>query len=221
MSGDSVTTGGRRRIGRYVALGDSFTAGNGVDPGSRWADLVSDALGALNPDFEYFNLARDGATSSEVGEQIPRAIELEPDLITLVCGANDVILELKPDVPAFAARLESILDRLTGALPEAAILTANYPEGWDLTGAGPRTRARIRRGMTELNEAIRTVTAASGVPCLDVVSHPGTGDARNYEIDGLHPSLRGHLHTADEICEVLARDFSIEIPSERRERIWS
>jgi lysophospholipase L1-like esterase len=221
LNGNPPTTRPQRRIGRYVALGDSFTAGDGLDHGRRWPDLVAAALEEANPGFEYFNLARDGATSSQVMEQLPPAIELAPDLVTLTCGANDVILELRPDVPVFIARFELILDRLTESLPGAAILAANYPEGSDLTGAGPRTRARISRGMTELNEAIRTVTAARGVPCLDVGRHPGTGDSRNYDSDGLHPSVRGHLHAADATCEALAHIFSIEIPTERRERTWS
>jgi lysophospholipase L1-like esterase len=221
MTGPAASGEQHRRIGSYVALGDSFTAGNGLEPGSRWPDLVAEALEQINPEFEYSNLALDGATSSDVLEQVPRAIELEPDLITLICGANDVILELRPDVEAFAARFELILDRLIAALPGAAILSSTYPEGWDLTGAGPRTRARMRRGMKDLNEVIRSVTSDRNVPCLDVVDDPGTGDARNYEMDGLHPSLRGHLHAADEVCERLAEMFSIEIPTERRERIWS
>jgi len=221
LSGESPAADRKRRIGRYVALGDSLTAGHGLDHELRWPDLVSGALAEAGPGLEYFNLARDGATSTEVMEQLPRAIELGPDLVTVICGANDVILDLRPDVPAFAARFGQILDRLTGALPEAAILTANYPEGSVLTGAGPRTRARIRRGMTELNRAIKAVAAERGVPCLDAVGHPGSGDARNYCVDGLHPSVLGHAHIAAEVCDALANIFSIEIPTERRERIWS
>jgi lysophospholipase L1-like esterase len=210
-----------RPINCYVALGDSFTAGNGLESGRRWADLVAGELARLNPGLEYVNLARDGATSSDVLEQVPAAIGLRPDLISLVCGANDVILELKPDVGAFAQRLELILGRLKEALPGAAILTANYPEGWDLTGVGPRTRARINRGMAELNRAIVAITAEMGVPCLDVASHPVTDDARNLEADGLHPSPQGHLHAADEFCDGLIRNFAIDITGERKERIWN
>lgn len=220
MSADAAETA-PRLINRYVALGDSFTAGNGLEAGRRWADLVAGELSRLNPDFEYINLARDGATSSDVLEQVPAAIGLEPELVTLVCGANDVILELKPDVGAFAQRFELILGRLKEALPGVAILTANYPEGWDLTGVGRRTRARINQGMFELNRAITSITAEMGVPCLDVVDHPGTGDARNLEADGLHPSPQGHLHAADEFCDGLIRNFGIEITSERKQRIWN
>ena len=69
----------------YVALGDSFTSGL-VDGESRWPDQVARALG---PEVRYVNLAWVGATSEDVERvQLARALELDPDLITLICGAN-------------------------------------------------------------------------------------------------------------------------------------
>ena len=84
-------------IGTYVALGDSFTAG--LDPSGecRWADEVARAL----PGTQYANLASIGATSQDVEQfQLPEALALEPDLVTLVCGANDVLESVRPDPPA-------------------------------------------------------------------------------------------------------------------------
>ena len=59
-----------------------FTAGlkNG-EP--RWADEVARALG---PQTRYENLAWVGATSIDVEQrQLERALELDPDVVTLVC----------------------------------------------------------------------------------------------------------------------------------------
>ena len=72
----------------YVALGDSFTAGL-VAGEPRWADEVARALG---PETRYENLAWVGATSSDVERvQLERALSLNPDVVTIVCGANDVL----------------------------------------------------------------------------------------------------------------------------------
>ncbi|MDQ2621860.1 MAG: SGNH/GDSL hydrolase family protein [Actinomycetota bacterium] len=204
-----------REIRVYAALGDSFTAGNGCDPDQRWANLLAEELRVTNPDLEYFNLARDGADSRDVLEQVPEAVGLRPDLVTLVCGANDVILNLRPDIDAFSARLELMLDRLRRTLPEAAIVTATYPVGWKLEGIGPRTRTRIHSGMTDLNRAIRQVSSGRGVPCLDVVDHPGLGDPGNFEPDGLHPSAAGHRHAATEFLGMVATSFQIETTTSR------
>ncbi len=199
----------------YVAMGDSFTAGNGLDPGSRWPDLLARDLAESQPGLEYLNLARDGADSRAVLEQVPAAIAARPDLITLVCGANDVILSLRPDIPSFTGRLELIIDRLKRSLPGVTILAATYPEGWSFDGAGPRTAARIQVGMQELNRAIFEVTESRDVACLDVIDHPGTTRPENFEPDGLHPSELGHQQAAAEFRRALETHF----PNRDRKRI--
>ena len=54
------------------------------------------------PDFVYRNLAVDGATSADVLDQLGEALQLEPDLVTVVCGANDVLFSVRPDLDAYA-----------------------------------------------------------------------------------------------------------------------
>ncbi len=204
----------------YVALGDSFTAGNGLESGRRWPDLLARDLSEDSPDLEYVNLARDGADSRAVLEQVPAAIAARPDLVTLVCGANDVILSLRPDIPSFAGRLELIIDRLQRSLPGVTILAATYPEGWSFDGAGPRTATRIQSGMRELNQAIFKVTASRDVTCLDVIDHPGISEPENFEPDGLHPSALGHRHAAAEFRQAVATHFPNRNRRRRRMKIW-
>ena len=56
----------------------------------------------------YVNLAAVGATSEQVErEQLERALELQPDVVTIVCGANDVLFSTRPDPEAYAARLDA------------------------------------------------------------------------------------------------------------------
>lgn len=210
--------GAGREVRTFVAVGDSFTAGNGCDPECRWADLVAAGLRQTNPGLRYSNLARDGADSRDVLEQIPAAIGCRPDLVTLVCGANDVILGPRPDIPAFVARFELMLDRLKRALPGVAILTATYPEAGQPAGIGPRTLARIRAGMSELNRMIRRISGERSVPCVDTVDHPGLRDPENFETDGLHPSTTGHRRAAAEFSAALRRNFSIYIPNRRSDK---
>ena len=203
MTGEPDQTGHSAGISSFAALGDSFTAGNGCDPRERWPDLIADGLRASNPGLRYLNLARDGATSDEVRGQVEGAIEFGPDLVTIICGANDVILSPRPDILAFQVRFSSMLDRLMDARPGATVLTSTYPEQWQLKGVGPRTRSRMQTGMAGLNEAIRSVAASRAVPCLDVVDHPAIQDPSNYQADGLHPSAAGHRQAANELRKAI------------------
>ena len=83
---------------RYVALGDSFTEGVG-DPhrtspnGLRgWADHVAVALAQSNPELRYANLAVRGRRMDEIlDEQVQTAVMLEPDLVTIYAGMNNLL----------------------------------------------------------------------------------------------------------------------------------
>ena len=83
---------------RYVALGDSFTEGVGDPDPTRpnglrgWADRVAEVLAARTDDFGYANLAIRGRKLDGIlAEQLEPALALEPDLVTIYAGANDIL----------------------------------------------------------------------------------------------------------------------------------
>ena len=201
----------RTDLSLYVAIGDSFTAGTGCEPGEAWPERLASGLRRRSPSLAFRNLAVHGATSAEVLEQLPEAIELEPDLVTVVCGANDVLLTTRPDIPAYARRLASIVGRLRGANPGVRIVTATAPERLDFLDLRPRTRKRVEHGIQRLNRATRTVAGSYGVPCLDVASHPGPSFPENFAPDGLHPSALGHARTARGFAGLLAAECGIDV----------
>jgi lysophospholipase L1-like esterase len=200
-----------RVVSTYVALGDSFTAGRESIEAERWADRLAAGLRAVNPALTYRNLAVDGASSAEVLEQLPEAIALQPDLVTVICGANDVLLTSRPDVEGYERRLSEILGRLRAELPDgAAILTATAPESWHFMDLRPRTKARLVKALSDLNSVTKAVAARHRVPCLDVAGHPGLTDRANFSADGLHPSSIGHERAVEEISLSLRAHFGIQ-----------
>lgn len=201
----------RRDLACYVALGDSFTAGTGSPPGLCWADRLAAAMRACQPGLEYRNLAVDGATSADVLVQLDEAVELEPDVVTVVCGANDVLRSTRPDPITYEERLMTILDRLRNAVSGIIMITATSPEGWEFVDLGPRTRARVEAGMRRFNDVTRRVAERQRIPCLDVVEHPGLRDRDNFAGDGLHPSSRGHARAAQAFARVLRDNHRISI----------
>jgi lysophospholipase L1-like esterase len=198
-----------RAVHAYVALGDSFTAGRGSVPGERWPDLLAEALRARNPSLSYRNLAVDGATTATVLDQVPAAVALGPDLVTVICGANDVLYRTRPDIAAHERDFDAILGRLRERIPEAVILTATAPDCWRFMELRPRTMARVTNALGELNAATRSVAARHRVPCLEVVGHPGMADPENFSADGLHPSALGHQRAAREFAHLLRANFGL------------
>jgi len=175
----------------YVALGDSFTAG--TEPGQpRWPDELARQLGG-----DYVNLAEVGATSEHVElQQLERALELRPDVVTLVCGANDVLFSTRPDPDAYAARLTRMFARLRREVPSVEVVTATYPDITRFLDLRPRTRARVEEGMRRFNAAVRRVARRHDVVLMESFDHPAASQRAIYAEDGFHPSDEGHRAAA-------------------------
>jgi lysophospholipase L1-like esterase len=195
----------------YVALGDSFTAGTGSPEGLGWADRIAGSLRRRDSAFVYRNFAEDGATSANVLGQLDHAIQLEPDVVTVICGANDVLRTTRPDEGAYAGRLNEIFRRLRDAGPRMIVITATAPARWDFVPLGPRTRTRVEAGMRTFNDVTRRVAREHDVPCLDVADHPGLRERDNFATDGLHPSPQGHARAARAFAALLRDGYGIPI----------
>jgi lysophospholipase L1-like esterase len=190
----------------YVALGDSFTSG--LESGElRWPDQVAQALG---PGVRYENLAWVGATSADVErDQLSRALELDPDLITLICGANDVLASVRPDADTYAERLGRMYARLRDEAPGALLLTATYPDISRFLDLRPRSRARVQRGMRRFNDAARAVAHRHKVALLEYFDDPASDDRDTYAADGFHPSPEGHRRAAAAFLRALGNRFRL------------
>jgi phosphatidylinositol alpha 1,6-mannosyltransferase len=176
-----------------VAMGDSFTSGL-VAGEPRWPDEVARGLGGGT---RYENLAWIGATSADVEEkQLLRALELQPDVVTLVCGANDVLESTRPDERAYAERLSRMFSRLRSDAPHAEVVTATYPDLSRFLDLRPRTSARVQKGMRRFNAACRAVANSHGIALLEGFDHPAARERETYADDGFHPSAEGHRRAA-------------------------
>jgi lysophospholipase L1-like esterase len=186
----------------YAALGDSLTHGTDPENEGRWPDDVAAALGC-----GYANLARIGATSRDVEEeQLEPALALRPDLVSLICGANDVLESVRPDPGAYLRRLDRMFHRIRARLPEATIFTATYPDLSPFVELRERTRRRVRRGIEEFNAASRAVAADYDVVVLEWADRPETGERAYRAADGFHPSSEGHRQGAREVIDVLREE---------------
>jgi lysophospholipase L1-like esterase len=205
-----------RLVRRYVALGDSFTAGApGSEGEGRWPDYLADALREVNPKLEYHNLGQVGVTTAEVaGAQLAPCLALHPDLVTVVCGANDVLLHVRPDIEAHATALDFIFTRLRERLPDVALMTATTPQLANHLDLRPRSRKRVEEGVVKLNEATREVAARHRVVCLEFADHPGARERDNFGADGFHPSATGIRRAAGAGVAALRTHFGIRITQE-------
>ncbi len=199
----------------YVALGDSFTAGSGCWPrrglaGAARRPPASEAARSSSCATSRFTERPAPRWSSSS----PRRSSSSPTWSRSYSAPTTCCRTTRPDPTAYAHRLDRILRTLQEANPVVRIVTATSPERWEFLGLGPRTGARISRGIAAINRATRSAAAANGVACLDVVGHPGLSEPENFSADGLHPSPLGHRRAARAFAALVEESFGIEIATE-------
>lgn len=201
------------RFRRFAAIGDSLSAGAEGDPGVPWPELAARALAGPGEEIAFRNFAVAGATSTDVAIwQLQQAAEFRPDLISVICGANDVLLSVRPDPEVFTAVFDGIVDSLRRRLPEASIVTATYPRIGSFLPLRERTSARIESGIDAINVAIREIAARRDLTCLEWAGHPGVDDPENFANDKFHPSADGHRRAAAAFVEGLTAALGSRVP---------
>ena len=165
-------------------------------------------LAGQAPGFRYANLAVRGKLLPEVvAEQVPRAVELAPDLVSLAAGGNDILRG--SDVDELAAQFD----------PAVAALQAVGCRVLIFTGFDPRMFPVIRllRGrIAAYDMHLRGIADARGCDLVDLWSMRALRDARAWSPDRLHLTSQGHQKVALRTCEVLglpsAGDWRAPLP---------
>ncbi|MFF7775230.1 SGNH/GDSL hydrolase family protein [Streptomyces tanashiensis] len=202
MADDSRSTD-NDAFGSYAAIGDSFTEGVG-DPGPDgtfvgWADRFAVLLADQMPEhdaFRYANLAVRGRLLDQiVAEQVPRAKELAPDLVTFCAGGNDII---RPgtDPDEVAERFERAVADLTSAVGTVMVTT-----GFDTRGV--TLLKHLRGKIATYNGHVRAIADRYDCPVLDLWSLKSVQDRRAWDDDRLHLSPEGHTRVALRAAQVL------------------
>lgn len=193
-----------RRFARYVAIGDSTTEGLD-DPDGRggyrgWANRLAERLAVLQGCVLYANLAVRGRRTRQIrDEQLGPALEMRPELATVVAGTNDLF------AGGFdAERVAGELGAMQAALVQAGatVLSFTLP---DLAAVMPVARALSGR-TAAFNQAVRRVSARTGAILVDLAAHAVTGDARLWSEDRLHANALGHARIAAALAHALSLD---------------
>ncbi len=200
---------------RVVALGDSTLTGPGIGaPGDIW---LPRALAQLDVPggVELISLAVGGSCAADVAARVDEAIDLDPDLVVVAVGCNDVIHSTP--TRRFSATLDALVARLRSS--GAVVALANVGDlgtiarlVWPLSSLVTVRSSSIRR-------AIETVAARHDrVVLLDVTaSNAGFRDRSVFAADLFHPAEAGHALWADAVLPGLERAVELALADERDE----
>jgi lysophospholipase L1-like esterase len=218
-----------RRV--FVALGDSFTEGVGdrskhLPNGVRgWADRVAERLAKAEPGWEYANLAiRSKRLRHIIDEQLEPALAMEPTLITLYAGGND-ILDFGTDMDALMVQYEALVANLADTGATVVLFT-----GFDIK-VSPLLEPLKKRNAT-YNQRVRELAATYGAVLVDYWCFEAFHDRRMWDTDRLHMSKAGHKYLAAQVLDHLGVPHKISLTEweppvrmtvrdwERRQRLW-
>ncbi|MBL0028294.1 MAG: SGNH/GDSL hydrolase family protein [Rhodanobacteraceae bacterium] len=188
----------------YLALGDSYTIGEGVPASGRWPAQLATRLGWAAPTI----VAQTGWTTDELALAIDAAgLASVYDRVSLLIGVNNQYRGRT--VANYAAEFRVLLDRsvaLAGGDAKRAFVVS-IPD-WGVTAFAARDgrgRTRIGRDIDAFNAAARAVSEARGVRYIDITptSRDRGGDRDMLADDGLHPSAAMYTRWVDDIVHTL------------------
>lgn len=183
---------------RFLALGDSYTIGESVDPSERWPVQLAAAMqtDGLRLD-DAMIIAQTGWTTSNLLAQIETSNPQGPfDLVTLLIGVNNQYQgkDIEAYREEFGILLEMAID-LAGGDP-SRVVVLSIPD-WGVTPfAEGRNREKIRVQIDQFNHTNQTESQTAGVHYLDItsISRKAALDTTLLVADDLHPS--GKMYAA-------------------------
>lgn len=194
----------------YLALGDSYTIGEGVPihesfPYQLVQRLRARGLAVCAPEI----VAKTGWTTDELKAGIgkTRFLDRRYDIVTLLIGVNNQYRGRSAEV--YAGEFEGLLNEAVARAggDRSRVFVLSIPDWGATPFAEGRDRNRIAGEIDVFNAVNRRISEARGVSYIDIT--PGTrmasADPSILAADKLHPSGREYGRWADSLSSRLVK----------------
>lgn len=179
---------------QLLALGDSYTSGEGVKEADRWTlQLAARLRAAGTPVEEPTLIAQSGWTTAQLAERLSTVrLRVPFDLVTLLIGTNNQFQGR--DTAEYRADFRNLVGQAIGYAGgrPGRLLVLSLPDWGATPFAADRDRGAITRAIDAFNAINHQEAAAAGARYLDIT--PGSRhmltDRALVAADGLHPSGR-------------------------------
>lgn len=176
---------------RVVLLGDSITAGLGVDPDSAYPALLQDRIDRAGLEARIVDAGISGDTSTGGLNRIDWLLEDGIDVLVIELGGNDGLRGIDPELTK--RNLAAIIERTRAEAPGARIILAGMMVPPNL---GQEYTERFRRMYPELADEYDT-------ELIPFILEGVGGVDSMMQSDGIHPNTPGHARTAENVWDVL------------------
>jgi lysophospholipase L1-like esterase len=175
----------------YLALGDSYTIGEGASEADRWpvqlASLArAQGLNLASPDI----IARTGWTTAELQEAIATSGNHRTDygLVSLLIGVNNQYRGQSVELyrREFRQLLATAMAYAGGKASHVVVLS--IPDWGQTPFAHDRDAVQIAHDIDQFNAVARAECRQAGIAYVDITdfTRSAVGDAHQFTSDGLH-----------------------------------
>ena len=183
---------------RYLALGDSFTIGTGIQIERSFPAVLAQKWRDAGHAVELLNPAKNGYTTDEViGLELPHALSFAPTVVTLLIGANDIVRG--SDDSRYREQIRRIHRGLRSAsIDPKAVIVLPQPEWSRSPAASPYgTPESLRTRIEHFNAIAAEEAERAGSPFVDLypLMHRQAA-AEMLATDELHPNVEAHAEWA-------------------------
>ena len=181
-----------------LVVGDSISAGLGIQREQGWVHLLGDRLDATHPGIDVVNASISGDTTSGGVVRLPRALDTHaPDIVIIELGGNDGLRGYP--IEKIRANLIDMVEMVHARGGAALLVGMQIPPNY-----GPRYVGAFRRVFEEVAE----MTDSPLVPFLLV----GVAtDAALMQRDGIHPKADAQPILLDNVWPVLEPLLTFEL----------
>lgn len=189
----------------YCALGDSTVEGFGASSKEKaFPALINQVLKQHFKETDFYNLGVGGAVVKDVlNGQLKQTIDLQPDLVTISIGANNVMRGTRESV--FRNQMRTLLEELTKNT-NAKVVINNIPDFLATSFVPKPIRMVCNFRARRFNKIIEEESLRLNVTHVDLYTLSKVF-AHKYPVfvsqDGLHPSDAGYAMWANTIISYL------------------
>jgi acyl-CoA thioesterase-1 len=176
---------------RIVFLGDSLTAGYGLDPEQAYPKLVETALREKGSEVTVVNAGVSGDTTAGGLRRLNWILRQPVDTLFIALGANDALRG--QSVEAAKDNLRDMIRTARKAYPEARIILAGMLAPPNMGQAYQEAFAQIYPDLAKSEDVELLPFLLDGV----------AGEPQLNLADGTHPNAEGHRRIARLVIEVL------------------
>jgi len=174
-----------------VFLGDSLTAGLGVQPTEAFPALIAEKIRAAGLPFDVQNAGQSGDTSAGGLRRIDWILQRPIDVLVIELGGNDGLRGLP--VASLKENLQKIIDKAKAKNPKVKIVIAGMQ-------IPPNLGAKYAADFTAAFSEVAKNNDATLIPFL----LEGVGGHRDLnQQDMIHPTAAGHRVVAEVVWRVI------------------